>query len=253
MHDSVDELLEERRSRRPFARAGSFFAAGGLHLALLLTALLAPRLAAQHEAPPEYVAVQIVPLQALGVERPAPPRPQPTPPAPKPEPEVEEPKPVAAPVMPEPTKKPAPEKPTKKPEPAPPAPAAEATPPSKEPPGDTPEKLGSESGMASGTAAFGAQVATLDNPDFTYGYYIEQMLALIRAQWTRPPLGGGIEATVHFEVGRSGEIREVRIVQSSGYSSFDLAGLRAVQTASPLPPLPNGYKQGSLGVTLIIR
>ena len=107
--------------------------------------------------------------------------------------------------------------------------------------------------MASGTAAFGAQVATLDNPDFTYGYYIEQMLALIRAQWTRPPLGGGIEATVHFEVGRSGEIREVRIVQSSGYSSFDLAGLRAVQTASPLPPLPNGYKQGSLGVTLIIR
>ncbi len=253
MHESVDELLEERRHRRPFARAGALLTAGGLHLALLLAVVLAPRLAAQRETPPEYVAVQIVPLQALGVEKPAPPRPQPAPPAPKPAPVVDEPKPVVAPVMPEPTKKPAPEKPTKKPEPTAPARPAEAAVPSKEPPGDVAEKLGSESGAASGSAAFGAQVATLDNPDFTYGYYIEQMLALIRAQWVRPPLGGGIEATVHFDVGRGGDINGVRIVQSSGYSSFDLAGLRAVQSASPLPPLPNGYKQGSLGVTLIIR
>jgi len=108
MHDSVDELLEERRLRQPFARAGSLFAAGGLHLALLLAVILAPRLAAQRETLPEYVAVQIVPLQALGVERPAAPRPVPPPPAPKPEPAAEEPKPVVAPVMPEPTKKPAP-------------------------------------------------------------------------------------------------------------------------------------------------
>ncbi len=79
------------------------------------------------------------------------------------------------------------------------------------------------------------------------------MLALIRAQWVRPPLGGGIEASVHFQIGRNGEISDLRIVQSSGYSSFDLAGMRAVQSASPLPPLPSGYKQGSLGVTLIIR
>src|SRR5690349_3188478 len=114
MHDSVDELLEERRLRRPFGRAGSLFAAGGLHAALAVTALLVPRLAAQRETPPEYVAVQIVPLQALGVERPAPPKPQTPLPAPKPEPAIEEPKPVVAPVMPEPTKKPAPEKPPPK-------------------------------------------------------------------------------------------------------------------------------------------
>lgn len=253
MEERIDALLAERRRRRPFGRAGSIATAAALHVALLLAMLLAPRLAAQRETPPEYVAVQIVPLQALGVERPqVAPKPAPPPP-PQPEPKpVEEPKPASEVVMPEPARKPAPAKPTPKPEAE-----AKAAPPAPAPPAPSsaaqPERPGSEAGSAAGTAAFGASVATLDNPDFTYGYYIEQMLALIRAQWVRPPLGGGIEAAVHFEVGRSGEITDVRIVQSSGYSSFDLAGMRAVQTASPLPPLPSGYKQSSLGVNLIIR
>ena len=99
----------------------------------------------------------------------------------------------------------------------------------------------------------GAAIAGLDNPDFTYGYYIDQMLSQIRANWVRPPLGGGIEAVVHFRVLRDGRIDDLRIVTSSGYSSFDLAGLRAVQSASPLPPLPASYRRGELGVNLVIR
>jgi TonB family protein len=69
----------------------------------------------------------------------------------------------------------------------------------------------------------------------------------------RPPLGGGVEAVVHFRVSRDGRIDDLRIVTSSGYSSFDLAGLRAVQSASPLPPLPASYRRGELGVNLVIR
>ena len=49
------------------------------------------------------------------------------------------------------------------------------------------------------------------------------------------------------------EVVDVRIVRSSGYNQFDLAALRAVQEAAPLPPLPRSYRQGSLGVNLIVR
>jgi len=58
---------------------------------------------------------------------------------------------------------------------------------------------------------------------------------------------------IHFRISRDGRIDDLHIVTSSGYSSFDLAGLRAVQSASPLPPLPSSYRRGELGVNLVIR
>jgi periplasmic protein TonB len=96
-------------------------------------------------------------------------------------------------------------------------------------------------------------VVGVDNPDFTYGYYLDRMAALIRAQWVRPPLGSGVEVVLHFRIAADGRVSDVRIVQSSGYNSFDLAALRAVQAAAPLPPLPRSYRGGSLGVNLIFR
>ncbi len=237
----VEEVLAERRGRLGHGRqAASLAVAGVLHLAFAALLVLAPALRAERETPLEFVAVEVVPAARLGLDRPAPP-PQPEPPPPKPEPE---PAPPEEPPMP-----PAePEAPAPAPRPQrPPTPAAPAAPPG--PAG----RQGSPQGHPLGTSTFGSDAVGLDNPDFTYGYYIDQMLALIRAQWVRPPLGGGVEATVHFRILRDGRIDDIRIVRSSGYSSFDLAGLRALQAASPLPPLPRSYRQGTLGVNLIIR
>jgi protein TonB len=255
MQHAVDLVLAERRHRG--GRAGrllSLATASTLHAALLAVLVFGPSAGAGRETPPEYVAVQIVPAQALGVPEP-PPRPQPRPaapppappepPAPKPEAETPEPPPRPAEAMPPVERRPR----ERRPPPAA-APQAEAPAPAEAGPA---AREGSPTGSPTGLSAMGAAVAGLDNPDFTYGYYVEQMLALIRAQWVRPPLGGGIEAVLHFEIGRDGRIAEVRIERSSGYSSFDLAALRAVQSASPLPPLPQSYRQGSLGVTLIVR
>ena len=36
-------------------------------------------------------------------------------------------------------------------------------------------------------------------------------------------------------------------------ASFDLAGLRAVSAAAPMPPLPRDFPHDSLGVRLVIR
>jgi len=237
MEQSVDGVLADRRRLEKRGRWGGLIAASALHAAGIAAIVLAPVIRAQQSAPIEYVAVQIVPARALGIEAPAPPPPKPVPPAPTP------PAPEPADAMPEP-EKPAP---PKKPEPAPAAAAPAAPTPAQ------PAREGSPTGSPTSGSSFGAAIAGLDNPDFTYGYYIDQMLAQIRANWVRPPLGGGIETVVHFRVSRDGRIDDLHIVTSSGYSSFDLAGLRAVQSASPLPPLPASYRRGELGVNLVIR
>jgi len=242
MSVTVDEVLSDRRARlHSRDRVPGMLVAAGAHLALLLLIWAAPRLQRGAQRPPEYVAVQIVPAQALGLPRAAPAIAKPV--------AAPQPKPAPSPLVPEPSKKSNKPEPKKTPVAAvtAPSPAAGPSEPSAE------ARVGGPGGAPAGTAALGAAVAQLDNPDFTYGYYVDQMLALIAAQWVRPPLGGGIEAVVHFEILADGEIRDVRIVTSSGYSSFDLAGLRAVQAASPLPPLPRSYRRDSLGVSLIIR
>jgi len=260
------------------AEARSFLAALGLHALLLVIVLLAPRL--KTPPPPlEFVPVQIIPAQALGVRRPAPPR-RKTPPAPpaetpapeEPEPEAAPPKPAPAddvPALPDPEsdkkKKPAETKP-KPPEPASPTPDKGAT--SREgsgkteegtsgtAPGETGDQLGRRGGPQGnplGTTAFGSEVGGLDNPDFTYAYYLDRMLSLIDAQWARPAMGSGVKAVIFFRIGRDGKMSDLQVEQSSGYDSFDLAALRAVKNAAPFPPLPRAYKNEDLGVHLIVR
>jgi len=281
----VDRVLAERSRRGGRnAEAKSFLGAMALHGLLLALVLLLPRM--QSPPPPlEFVPVQIIPAQALGVRRPAPPR-QRTPPAPAPEtPAPEEPAPAAAPPEPEPEPEPEvpslpdPESTRKKPEepkPRPPQPternsAKSAKPeetsrtttpgssqegPSGTAPGETGDQLGRRGGPRGnplGTTAFGSEVGGLDNPDFTYGYYLDRMLSLIDAQWARPAMGSGVKAVIFFRIHRDGSMTDLRVEQSSGYNSFDLAALRAVQNAAPFPPLPRAYRHEDLGVNLIVR
>lgn len=116
-----------------------------------------------------------------------------------------------------------------------------------------PTRQGSESGSRRGNAAFGSAVASVDNPDFTYAYYVDRMTALIRSHWRRPGTPDGTSATLRFRIAKNGTVSDLEIVESSGVSVFDRAALRAVEDASPLPPLPVGYRHDSLGVTLIVR
>jgi TonB family protein len=248
-HEPLDRVLDQRRARSGWARrlwGGT--GAALLHVLVVGGAILGPQLFAKPPQPIEFVPVQLVPAPARGIERPAPPAPpQPaatTAPEPPPEPEAS--------AAPEPTTAPEPE-PTQPPDkPRTPATAAAptATPPPL-PPTGPPGPQGAPNGRPD--SPFAATVGGVDNPTFTYGYYLDRMLLLIRAQWTRPPLGSGVEATVHFRILRDGTVESIELVSSSGYNSFDLAALRALQAAAPLPPLPRSYREGELGVNLIFR
>lgn len=256
-----------------------------LHLLLVGVAFALPRLTPPPK-PMEFVPVQIIPAQALGVRRPAPPRKKAAAPAPTPAPETEAEEPAAKPEPPRPEPQddvpvlPSPDdsKKKKKEEPKPAAPVKPATGstgdtgkkeqtgrspsgsteegPSGTAPGETGDQLGRRGGPRGnplGTTAFGSELGGIDNPDFTYGYYLDRLLSLIDAQWVRPSMGTGIKTVIFFRINRDGSMTDLRVEQSSGYNSFDLAALRAVQNAAPFPPLPRAFQHDSLGVNLIVR
>jgi len=240
----LDSELEPKRS---------VIMSGVLHFFLLSSFVLVPVLTQKDPEPMQFTPITIVPVQALGVENPvspptrteAPPKPEPevAPPAREAKPETEQP------VLPTPEKEPVKQSATT-PEPAPAREGSGQTGTRQEALG---QRQGSAMGSSLGTSTFGAAVGGLDNPDFVYGYYVDQMLAMIGGHWQRPPLGANIEAMIHFRIHKDGHISDVRVSQSSGYNSYDLAGLRAIQLAAPFPQLPQSYRHKSLGVTLILR
>lgn len=278
MREPIDAQLAERRARiRPRRRLPGWKTSLALHVGIGLLLFFGPRLFARPPERLEYVSVQIMPLQALGTRdarpaaeetRPEPePEPEPEPaepevpePEPEPEPEVAEPEPEPQVVVPEPTPDPEPEEREEPPatsepsEPAAPTPAEPERPPAGETEtGGTPGRLGSPEGDPRGTSPLGTTLGGLDNPDFTYSYYLDRMLALIDEGWRPPVTDERLESVVHFRIQRDGTVVDVELRQSSGNSAFDLAGLRAVQSASPLPPLPAGYNHDTLGVNLILH
>ncbi|HEX2252810.1 MAG TPA: energy transducer TonB [Thermoanaerobaculia bacterium] len=260
-------LAERERHGRTARRArAGLVAALLLHGALAAAAVLVPRLGEEETQALEFVPVQLVPAQALGRRSPTPEPPSPSPvepqpaPRPAPEPEVEEPaepepEPVtAAPPLPEPTPRP----PERRPEPdPPPQPARRETRPADPGPAtpgaDAGGDRGSPTGTPGGTSTSGASLAGVGDPSFTYGYYLDRVLTLIDRQWTRPAVDTPLEVALTFRIERDGRVSDLDVERTSGYNAFDLAGLRAVQNAAPLPPLPAGYRKDSLSIRLIIR
>jgi TonB family protein len=249
---TVDQVLAHRRERDRLRLRAAIIVALVVHLGVGAAVAIGPDFGREEPPPLEFVKVRIVPAAALGTTRPAPPKPpKPKPPEPKPpEPTPEPPAPEPAPPEPEPRPAlPAPEPPQRRPpQPEPPRPAPPTpTPASPEPR----QREGSPRGSALGASPFG--IAGVDNPDFTYDYYLDRMLSLIESRWQRPRVGGQIEAMVHFRIGKDGRLSDLELVQPSGVAPFDLAALRAVEAAAPFPPLPTSYRSDSLGVNLIVR
>jgi len=250
VNEPVQEVLARRSGRSVRRQQTAAAVVAFLIHALLVTAAYAvPRLTRSEREFPEYVAVHVMPAAALGPERPRPTPPAPDPPPPAPEPEPE---PAPEPVPPPPPE-PDPEIPVlpreePKEPPAPrPAPAPQPAEPAPEP-----EREGDPRGSSAGGSYLGAQVVGAAGAAFPYDYYLDQMLGKIRQSWMRPPVEG-IETVITFRVLRNGEITEVEIRESSGSRAFDLAALRAVRNASPLPPLPASFREDLLTVNLIVR
>jgi protein TonB len=146
-----------------------------------------------------------------------------------------------------PTRSPAPPRPAEKelPVTASSTPATASTPVRREasaPP--PPAPLGTQSGSAAGSGPL-----TLSVSDFPYAYYIRQVQQKIQERWTGRAIPGQQPAVV-FEIRRDGRLNGVNIDKSSGNAYYDQVALRAINDASPFPPLPDDFKKSVLRIGL---
>jgi TonB family protein len=85
----------------------------------------------------------------------------------------------------------------------------------------------------------------VDEPDFTFLYYLNIIRNRIQDYWQPPRLASSRsqnqQAMVMFKIGRSGKISQIRVEQSSGNFLFDQAAQRALYEVTQLPPLPVEY------------
>jgi len=237
-----------------------------LHVVGLITATV---LAKPNFDPPERL--DVIPIQILSeLAPPKIPERKPTPAPPKPKPKPEE-------VIPDPLEKiePKPDPPKPKPEPKPPEPdppkpkpEPEEKPPVKPPdvkPKETPPEPQTDVKVGAVDAPDLPPIETdrptlgediqieLEGPPFEFAYYIRQMRRKISSKWRPPgadPTGPKISALVRFRVQPDGRVADAEIIESSNSFVFDQAVLRAMEEASPLPPLPKKYVHPQLGVRL---
>ena len=89
-----------------------------------------------------------------------------------------------------------------------------------------------------------------------HAWYRDSVAMALRNHWMRPILQGvwqSLEVTVAFEIQRDGSARNLRIESSSGAPSLDRSALRAVADASPLPPVPQSWRDPVIQARFVFR
>ncbi|MEK7286458.1 MAG: TonB family protein [Nitrospirota bacterium] len=116
----------------------------------------------------------------------------------------------------------------------------------KEPPAlpVAPQSLPATNGVSATTLVDGGAHG---GGSFNYPYYLRSLEQKIGANWAPPPAtvslkSEGAIAMIVFIIKKNGRIdpKSILVEKSSGNTFFDMAALRAVHKASPLPPLPVG-------------
>jgi TonB family protein len=108
-----------------------------------------------------------------------------------------------------------------------------------------------------GAAAPGVNIQGQGGGDFAsrYGWYIDAVRRKIAMNWLQSTIDPAVrnahaaKCTMTFVIARNGEVKDIRIAQTSGNYSMDTSAQRALLSASPMPPLPNDYSGSYVNVT----
>lgn len=118
---------------------------------------------------------------------------------------------------------------------------------------ERPNQLYSQAGQALSSPMYSAQTGTGGvgvGPGSAlgqrYGWYRDLIETRVAQKWHTADVDPGLQTAppviVTFEIQRSGQIRNVTVIESSGNRALDLSAQRAIYQASPFPQLPAGYE-----------
>lgn len=107
-----------------------------------------------------------------------------------------------------------------------------------------------------GAGSSGASTPGQGGTDFAtrYGWYIAAAKRRVAPNWNLLFLDPAarnsrtLHCVISFTIMRDGSIKNLRISQSSGNSSWDNSGLRAIQSSMPFAPLPSDWKAPDVSV-----
>jgi TonB family protein len=82
-------------------------------------------------------------------------------------------------------------------------------------------------------------VAAQQNVD--WGPWLAKLKQRVEQNWIPGQTGASRLTVVNFDVGRNGELLNLRVNRTSGHAPTDEAALNAIQRAAPFDPLPTPY------------
>jgi len=88
----------------------------------------------------------------------------------------------------------------------------------------------------------------VEEKEFTSNYYLGLMRDKVYRNWQVSERPFTLRCILYFQVNRSGKVIRLRLERSSGFYDFDRAAMRAIENASPFPPLPPSYKKERLTI-----
>jgi len=116
---------------------------------------------------------------------------------------------------------------------------------------------GGGGGLKGGRGGIEGEAIPLDTPDPRYQDYFNQIRERIKSKWIYPyeasSRGIGGELSIEFGIAKSGELQFIERRRSSGVEMLDDYAMRAVQLASPFPPVPDAISKGGLPIHGIFR
>ncbi len=86
--------------------------------------------------------------------------------------------------------------------------------------------------------------AAVDNPEIDFGPFMADLQRRIKRAWFPPKHNNDpSRVTIAFKIHRGGDLSDQRVLMSSNVDLIDAAALRAVESASPFRPLPQGSRE----------
>ena len=78
--------------------------------------------------------------------------------------------------------------------------------------------------------------------------YLNKLKQRVRQQWLPGMSQSNRRTVLNFTINRSGQVSNLNIAQTSGFSVTDEVALNAIQRAAPFAPLPTGYPKNHLDI-----
>jgi len=92
---------------------------------------------------------------------------------------------------------------------------------------------------------------------FPYTYYLQIIIDRVSSNWftaiNNLDYSGEYQSVIYFKIQKNGQISDLKVEQPSGLPALDLTARRAVELASPFPPLPGDFESDFLVIHLIFE